>query len=92
MIRSFHHKGLQRFYAKDDRKGLPPALVDKISRILARLDVAKAPQQMDLPGLKLHPLKGELKGFWSVRVTGNWRIVFRFEGTDVVQVDLMDYH
>ena len=71
VIESFRHKGLKRFYEKDERKGVPPALADKVARILARLDVAKTPEQMDLPGLKLHPLKGELKGFWSVWVSGN---------------------
>ena len=92
VIESFRHKGLKRLYEKDERKGVPPALADKLERILARLDVAKAPQQMDLPGLKLHPLRGELRGFWSVWVSGNWRIIFRFEGTDAAQVDLVDYH
>lgn len=91
VIESFRHKGLKRFYEKDERKGVPPELADKVARILARLDVAKTPEQMDLPGLKLHPLK-ELRGFWSVWVSGNWRIIFRFEGTDVAQVDLVDYH
>jgi proteic killer suppression protein len=67
-------------------------MVPKISRILARLDVATRPEQMNLPGWGLHPLKAGLKGFWSVWVTGNWRIVFRFEGSDAVDVDLMDYH
>jgi proteic killer suppression protein len=67
-------------------------LVPKIERLIARLDVATSPKMIDLPGLKLHPLKGQLKGFWSVWVSGNWRIVFRFEGTDVADVDLVDYH
>lgn len=92
MIQSFRHKGLQRFYEKNERKGLPSVLVDKISRILARLDIATVPEQMALPALKLHPLKGEFKGFWSVSVTGNWRIIFRFDGAAVVEVDLIDYH
>lgn len=92
MIQSFRHKGLRRFYEKNERKGLPPVLVDKISRILARLDIATVPEQMALPALKLHPLKGEFKGFWSVSVTGNWRIIFRFDGAAVVEVDLIDYH
>jgi proteic killer suppression protein len=92
VIKSFRHKGLNRLYEHNERKGVPPALEAKVARILARLDVAKAPEQMDLPGLKLHPLKRDLKGFWSVWVTGNWRIIFCFEGTDVAQVDLVDYH
>lgn len=87
MIKSFRHKGLKRLYHRNDRKGVSPELADKIARVLARLDVAKAPEQMDVPGLNLHPLKGELRGFWSVWVSGNWRIIFRFEGADVMQVD-----
>lgn len=92
MIQGFRHKALQRLYEKDERKGLPPASVDKIARILARLDVATGPEQMSLPGWKLHPLKGDLKGFWAVWVTGNWRIVFRFDGANPTDVDLLDYH
>ncbi len=64
----------------------------KLERILSRLDVATGPETMNLPGLRLHPLKGDLKGFWSVWVSGNWRVTFRFEGNDVVDVDLVDYH
>lgn len=92
MIRNFRHKGLSRLYAKADRKGLPAELVPKSERILARLDVATSPEMMDLPGLRLHPLKGKLKGFWSVSVSGNWRIIFRFQEQDVLDVDLVDYH
>ena len=62
MIESFRHKGLKRFYEKDERKGVPPELADKVARILARLDVAKTPEQMDLPGLKLHPPEGKTEG------------------------------
>ena len=92
MIEGFRHKGLQWLYEKDERKGLPAASVDKIARILARLDVATGPDGMNLPGWKLHPLKGDYKGFWAVWVTGNWRIVFRFDGAHVTDVDLLDYH
>ncbi|MHB8472251.1 MAG: type II toxin-antitoxin system RelE/ParE family toxin [Gammaproteobacteria bacterium] len=92
MIQSFRHKNLQRLYEKADRKGLSADMVPKIDRIIARLDVATGPDMMNVPGLKLHRLKGELKGFWSVWVTGNWRIVFRFEGSHVFDVDLVDYH
>jgi toxin HigB-1 len=67
-------------------------LLEKVDRILARLDVAITPGQMDLPGWKLHPLKGRMKGFWSVWVSGNWRIIFGFRGTDVTDVDLINYH
>ena len=92
MIRNFRHKGLSRLYEKADRKGLPAELVPKIERILALLDVANAPEALNLPGLRLHPLKGELKGFWAVWVSGNWRITFRFQGRDAVDIDLVDYH
>ena len=92
MIQSFRHKGLERLYKRANRKGVQAAIVNKVERILGRLDVASAPEQMDLPGWQLHPLKGDLKGYWSVWVNGNWRIVFRFEGRDVVDVNLVDYH
>ncbi len=92
MIQSFRHKGLEHLYYKNMSKGLSADMVPKIMRILARLDVAVRPETMNLPGLNLHPLKGELKGFWSVWVTGNWRIVFRFDGGRVCDVDLVDYH
>ncbi|HYM17603.1 MAG TPA: type II toxin-antitoxin system RelE/ParE family toxin [Micropepsaceae bacterium] len=92
MIRHFRHRGLKRLYEADDRRGLNAQHVEKMRRILARLDRASNPQHMDLPGFRLHPLKGELAGFWSVTVTANWRIVFRFEEGDVVEVDYLDYH
>ena len=92
MIQSFRHKGLKRLYEKDIAKGLSADMVPKIERILARLDVATGPEMMNLPGYGLHPLKGGLKGFWSVWVTGNWRIIFRFDGSNACDVDLVDYH
>ncbi len=92
MILSFRHKGLARLFRNAERKGLSAELVPKLERILARLDVANRPEVMDLPGLKLHPLKGVLKGYWAVWVSGNWRITFRFDGVNVVDVDLIDYH
>ena len=92
MILSFRHKGLARLYKYGSPKGLSADMAPKIARILARLDVAARPEQMSLPGWGLHPLKGSLKGFWSVWVTGNWRIVFRFDGSNVADVDLVDYH
>jgi len=92
VIRSFSHKGLARLYEQGSAKGISASLVPKVSRVLARLDVVTAPEQMNLPGWRLHPLKGELKGFWSVWVSANWRIVFRFRDADVIDVDLIDYH
>ena len=92
MILGFRHRGLERLFERGDRKGIPPNLVAKIERVLARLDEATEHGHMNLPGFALHPLKGNLAGFWSVRVSGNWRIVFRFDGRDVRDVDLVDYH
>lgn len=67
-------------------------MLDKIENILALLDVAAGPENMDVPGFRLHPLKGDLRGFWSVTVRANWHVIWRFEGTDAVDVDLIDYH
>ncbi len=92
MIRSFRHKALRRLFEEDDRAKLSARDVDKIARILARLSVARVPVDMDAPGFTLHPLRGDLKGFWAVTVRANWRIIFRFEGGDAFDVDLVDYH
>ena len=88
----FRHKGLRRLYERGDRRLLPSRRVSKIERILARLDVATEPADMNLPGFGLHPLRGNLDGFWAVSVSGNWRIIFRFEAGNVRDVDLVDYH
>ena len=92
MIVRFRHNGLQLLYEKGDRRRVAPAYAAKIERILARLDEATGPADMDLPGFRLHPLKGNLAGYWSVSVSGNWRIVFCFEGVHASDVDLNDYH
>jgi proteic killer suppression protein len=92
MIRSFKHRGLKRLYGRGERSGIRPDLVDTVEDILARLDEAERPQAMNLPGYRLHPLKGDLEGFWSVTVRANWRIIFRFEGADAFDVELIDYH
>ena len=92
MIRTFRHRGLRRLFKNDDRRGLNPEHVEKIARVLALLQRASRPEDMDLPGYRLHPLKGELAEFWSVTIRANWRIIFRFEGTDATDVDLIDYH
>jgi proteic killer suppression protein len=92
MIRSFKHRGLKRLYERGDRSGIRPDLLDTIEDILARLDEAETPQAMNLPGYRLHPLKGDLQGFWSVAVRANWRIIFRFEAANVFDVALIDYH
>lgn len=92
MIRRFRHRGLKRLFEDDDPRGLRADQVDRIKRVLVYLDRATGPRDMDLPGWRLHPLKGELAGFWSVTVTANWRIVFRFDADDVTDVDYVDYH
>ena len=92
MIRRFRHRGLRRLYENDDRRELNPEHADKIARMLARLDEATRPEQLDLPGFRLHPLKGELAGYWSITVRANWRIIFRFEQGAATDVDLVDYH
>jgi len=79
-------------YEDDDRSGIIAEHADKISRILAQLKRLSKPADMDPPGFRLHPLKGELAGFWSVTIRANWRIVFRFEDGGVTDVDLVDYH
>jgi proteic killer suppression protein len=92
VIRSFRHRGLKRFYESDDPSRINAALRSKIQRVLSALDAAESPQALDLPGFRLHPLKGDLEGFWSVTVSGNWRVTCRFEDGDVCDVDLLDYH
>lgn len=92
MIRSFRHRGLKRLYERDDKSRVRADMLEKIENILALLDRADRPEGMDLPGFRLHSLRGNLLGFWAVTVRGNWRIIWRFEGEDAVDVDLIDYH
>jgi proteic killer suppression protein len=92
MIKSFHHRGLQRLYERGDRSRINPTLVEKVETALGLLDVTETPAAVNLPGYRLHPLRGDLRGFWSIRVAGNWRIIFRFDEHDVCDVDLVDYH
>ncbi|MBL0173281.1 MAG: type II toxin-antitoxin system RelE/ParE family toxin [Gemmatimonadaceae bacterium] len=92
MIQSFRHKALERLYETGSPRGIRTDLIAKIARILSMLDVASDPQALNLPGYALHPLKGELKGFWAVTVKANWRIVFRFLDGDAYDVELLDYH
>jgi proteic killer suppression protein len=92
-IRSFRHKGLKRLYEADEKRDVPGALVEKLTDVLLAIDEAERPSDVGLfPGWRLHPLKGDLKGFWSVSVSGNWRVIFRFERGDAFDVDLVDYH
>ncbi len=92
MIVSFRHRGLKKLFDRADKAQVRADMLDKIENILAVLDRASGPETMDLPGFRLHPLKGDLQGFWAVTVRANWRIVWRFQGTDAVDVDLLDYH
>lgn len=92
MIRSFKSKGLAKFYKTGSKAGVAPAHMKRLRLILAALDNAKSPEQMNLPGMGLHQLAGELAGYWSVNVSGNWRIIFRFDGGSAADVDYLDYH
>jgi proteic killer suppression protein len=92
MIISFRHKGLKNFFDKGIKAGIQAKHTERLRLILGRLAVAAEPRDMNLPGLKLHKLGGKYGGFWSVEVSGNWRVIFQFEGNDVIQVDYLDYH
>ena len=92
MIGSFRHRGLRRLYERGDPSRIGADQLDRITLALADLDVASKPSDVDLPGYRLHPLRGDRKGSWSISISGNWRITFRFEDGDVYDVDLVDYH
>jgi proteic killer suppression protein len=92
MIRSIKHRGLKRLAGRDDKSGLNAEQLRRIMDVLASLNIAGKPSDLDLPGYRLHALSGDYKGFWSVRISGNFRIVFRMEDGDVYDVDLVDYH
>lgn len=92
MIIGFRHKGLRLLYETGTSRGVNAAPVPKLLSILAALDVAAGPDELSLPSYRLHPLKGAMKGHWSIWVNGNWRVTFRFVGADVELVDYQDYH
>lgn len=92
MILSFRHKGLEVFYKTGSMRGIQTAHAAKLTRILQMLDVVTEPRGMVLPGFGLHPLKGRHKSDWSVCVSGNWRVTFRFVGQDVELVNYENYH
>jgi proteic killer suppression protein len=92
MIESFRHKGLQAFFEKGSKAGIQPSHAPKLARQLARLDLAKTPDDMNTPGWRLHTPAGNLAGHYSVTVNGNWRLTFAFESGDAVLVDYQDYH
>ncbi|MCE7938808.1 MAG: peptidase [Chloroflexi bacterium CFX6] len=92
MIRSFRHKGIERFFKTGSKAGIQAQQANRLRIMLTRLDVANRPEDMDAPGWGLHPLKGNLAGHWAVSVSGNWRMTFTFDGADAVLVDYQDYH
>lgn len=92
MIKSFRHKGLEKFFLKGTKAGVQAKHVARLRLILGRLHAAVSPKDMDLPGLYLHELSGRRTGTWSVRVSGNWRVTFSFDGAEVIDVDYEDYH
>ena len=92
MIKGFRHKGLQRFFRTGSKAGIQPQHAPRLRLQLARLDAASSAADMNLPGWKLHPLSRELRAHWSVRVSGNWRLTFTFDGEDAILVDYLDYH
>ena len=92
MIKSFKHKGLKEFFFTGSKKGVQPAQAKRIERILDRLDAAKNPQDMNLPGFDFHGLIGDKAGSYTVGVSGNWRMTFNFDAEDATAVDYLDYH
>lgn len=92
MIKSFQHKGLEQFFLSGSKAGIQPVHANRLRLQLARLEAAKMPEDMNLPGWKLHPLSGKLKNHWAVWVDKNWRMTFTFDGEDAVLVDYQDYH
>jgi proteic killer suppression protein len=92
LIRGFKHKGLAKFFETGSKTGVQSQHAERLRLILGRLSAAAGPRDMALPGLSLHPLKGDRKGTWAVSVSGNWRVTFRFVGKDAESVDYEDYH
>jgi toxin HigB-1 len=89
---TIRHRGLRRLYHQGDTSGVRADQIIRIEDVLAHLDAATGVRDLNLPGYGVHPLKGRLKGFWSVRISGNWRIIFRMQDGDAYDVDLVDYH
>ena len=92
MIKSFRHRGIERFFRSGSKAGIQPKHAEKLRIQLFALDNAKKAEDMDAPGWRLHRLKGDLAGHWSIDVSGNWRLTFKFEGEDAILVDYQDYH
>lgn len=92
MIVSFTHKGLERYFRTGSKSGIQPVHAARLTLILSLLDVAKSPDDMNVPGFGLHPLKGDMRGYFAVKVSGNWRLIFKQKGDDMELVDYLDYH
>jgi proteic killer suppression protein len=92
VIKSFRHKGIEKFFQSGSKAGIQAKHAAKLRRQLARLDASMYPDDMDIPGWKLHSLRGDIASHWSVWVNGNWCLTFAFEGEDAVLVDYQDYH
>ena len=92
MIKSFRNKALEKLYENGSGKSLPPEFVPKIRRVLLALDEANSIDDLSQPGFGLHPLAGNFRSYWSIVTTRNWRITFRIEGNNIVEVDFIDYH
>jgi len=92
MIKSFRNRGIERFFKTGSRAGIQPKHASKLKIQLFALDNSRSPTDMNAPGWRLHPLKGDLGGHWSIDVSGNWRLTFTFEGEDAILVDYQDYH
>lgn len=92
MITSFKHKGLERFFTTESKAGIQPHHAERLRLILGRLNASTDPKDMNLPGLDLHELRGDRKGTWSVKVSGNWRVTFTFAGKNAENVNYEDYH
>lgn len=92
MIKSFRHAGLQAFFETGSKAGIRPEHAPRLNRILGVLDAATVAEQVNIPGFKLHKLTGNLQGHWSVTVSGNWRVIFRFDNGEAELVDYLDYH
>jgi proteic killer suppression protein len=92
MIRRFRHRGLERFFQSGDASGIGPQHTARLRRLLTSLNTTAGPSGMNLPGYRLHRLRGDREGQWAVSLSGNWRIVFEFEDDDATNVDLVDYH
>jgi proteic killer suppression protein len=92
VIKSFRHGGIEKFFKTGSKAGIQPAHAAKLASLLSTLDLAKAPEEMNMPGFHLHRLTGGLQYHWSVKVNGNWRVTFTFDGEDAILVDYLDYH